>query len=469
MQVRFLSQLSLFLAILTFPQLFTSNGNSVFCSAVSWGAEVLEFGQSGQDGEPANQGKDGRDGNNLTVFADGSPINIDLSGENGFPGEDGIQGKDGICEEQPENVSQNLHGSDGGNGGDGGDGGNGGNGGSLTVYTTDKSYLQQIQVVASGGKGGEPGRGGSGGKGCKCTQSYWNQEVCTGKPGSPDYSCTTKEFKCQDGYDGRNGRNGRKGRDGSLGTLTLINLDKPLVPDSPSATVTVADLKDRGFTLSRNEWENRTGAASLLAPGSIIADRYKELVRRIEHNVILVWDAPQPVSDFADRQVILNLTGENKVQITFPKEVWLETTTVEQNNITEFFVFNAVLEKDVTRLNSQGLSGNGTNLQLNLVDLANQSDLVLTDFSQIKYRVTRSAQESRYRQVFDYKTIYEGKVPPELVEYDRNNFALHLGQLPIPPEDLQPGVAVEVQLIANRSFADRSKEQRITVREIIPK
>jgi hypothetical protein len=55
------------------------------------------------------------------------------------------------------------------------------------------------------------------------------------------------------------------------------------------------------------------------------------------------------------------------------------------------------------------------------------------------------------------------------VEYDRNSFALRLGQLPIPPEYLQPGVAVEVQLIANRSFADNSKEQRITVQEIIPK
>ncbi|MBE9166379.1 collagen-like protein [Pleurocapsales cyanobacterium LEGE 06147] len=469
MQVRFLSQLSLFLAIFTFPQLLISNGNSIFCSAASWGAEIMEFGQPGQDGEPANKGKDGQDSDNLTVFADGSPMTIDLSGENGFPGEDGIQGKDGICEEQPENASQNLHSSDGGNGGDGGDGGNGGNGGSLTVYATDKSYLKQIQVVARGGEGGEPGKGGKGGIGCKCNKSYWNQEVCTGKPGSSDYSCTTKEFKCQDGYDGRDGRNGRKGRDGNLGTLTLINLDKPLVPDRPSATVTVADLKDRGFTLSRNEWENRTGAASLFAPGSIIAARYTELVKRVEQNVLLVWDAPQPVSNFADRQVTLSLAGEKNVQITFPKDVWLETTTIEQNNITEFFVFNAVLEKDVTRLNSQGLSGNGTNLKLNLVDIANKSDLVLTEFSKIRYRVTRSAQESRYRQVFDYKTIYEGSVPSELVDYNRNTFALHLGQLPIPPEYLQPGVAVEVQLIANRSFADNSKEQRIAVREIIPK
>jgi hypothetical protein len=320
MQIRFLSKLSLFLAIFTFPQLFVAHSNSIFCAAISWGAEVMDFGQPGQDGQPANKGQDGRDSDNLTVFADGSPMNIDLSGENGFPGEDGIEGNNGICEEQPQ-TSQNLHNSDGGNGGDGGDGGNGGNGGSLTVYATDKSYLQQIQVIASGGKGGEPGRGGAGGQGCKCAQSYWNEEVCTGKPGSPDYNCTTKEFTCQDGYDGRNGRNGRKGRDGSLGTLTLINLDKPLVPDRPSATITVADLKDRGFTLSRNEWENRTGATALFAPGSIIADQYKELVRRVEQNVILVWDAPQPVSDFAAHQVTLTLTGENNVEINFPKNV----------------------------------------------------------------------------------------------------------------------------------------------------
>ena len=466
MKVHFSAKFSLFLTILALPQFFTATADSILCSP-SLAAEIRELGKEGQPGQPGIAGQRGNNSDSLTVFADGTPMTLDLSGENGLSGSDGNVGNPAICGDRGADVDYDIRQANGGNGGDGGDGGDGGNGGSLTVYTTDKSHLAQIYVTATGGEGGEPGQGGEGGEGCQCSSSYWNQQSCTGKPGRDDYNCTTEEFRCQDGYEGRRGRSGRKGKQGRLGNLTLINLDKSLTPDRPIATIAIAQLRDRGFTLSKNEWETKTGATSLFAPGSVIADRYQELVNRVESTVLLVWDAPQPFNNFSQEQITLKLTEEEdeKVDVSIPDNLWLETTTLKRDNITEFFVFNALKEKEVTRLKSQGLSGNGSNLTVKLQDMAGKSDLLLTDFS-LRYRTSRS-RESEFRRVFDYRTVYEDKVPPEAIEYQNNQFIINIGQLPIPPEALERGKVVEIKLTANRSFAGKSKKQDIIVRDTL--
>ena len=467
MPLRFLGKtFSLAFLFLVLPQFVPTISSSLLCSYDLKAEEIQSFGKIGSDSPSGQKGQDGRDSDSLTVFADGSPMTLDLSGENGFSGENGLQGGEPLCEEQPEDAKKNLQAPSGGNGGDGGDGGTGGNGGSLTIYTTDKSYLQQIYAIAVGGEGGAGGVGGVGGEGCQCSVPYWNKQTCTGKPGSSKYKCTTVEFQCTDGVSGRTGRNGRVGRNGRLGTLTVINLDKSLAPDQPQATISIAELKDRGFTLSKNHWETRNGATNLLAPGSIIADQYQELVTRQEHTVLLAWDAAQPVNDFVNQRVTLALAGEDDVKITFPEELWLETNELKRDKITEIFVFNAILEKDVTRLKSEGFSGVGANLQLGLVDRANQSDIINTSFS-LKYRVSNSTDDARFRRIVDYKTKYEGEVPADAIIRNGDQFSLNLGQLPIPPQYLENGTAVELQLTVNRSFGDRSKMQKITVRDIL--
>lgn len=461
MLLRFFGRLFLAFVILGVPQFSSHTASSILCSSLARASDVENFGEEGQDGTVGQKGQNGRDSDSLTVFADGSPMTLDLSGENGFAGTNGTIGQNAICDGELREKSNNLQASNGGNGGDGGDGGNGGNGGSLTIYTTDKSYLQQIYVVATGGEGGEPGVGGQGGDGCKCPVSYWEEQTCKGD------NCTTKELQCTDGYDGRTGRSGRVGGDGRLGTLTVINLDKSLAPDRPQAVLSLGELQDRGFTLSKNEWENKTGATSLLAPGSIVADEYKELVARHERTVLLVWDASQPVAEFAEEEVTLSLDEQNNPQVVFPKDLWLETSEIQREQISEFFVFNAIREKDVTRLKSEGLSGIGANLTLSLVDEAQKSNVLNTDFS-LRFRVSKSADEARFLRVFDYKTKYEGQVPSEAIERNGDRFTIKIGQLPIPPEFLELGTAIEVQVVANRSFAEKySKEQKITVRDVI--
>lgn len=467
MQIRFFSKLALFITILSIPQFITSApiASSLLCSSVL-AADVESLGETGDHGETGIKGENGRNSDNLTVFADGTSMTLDLAGGDGVTGEQGVKGYDALCEQATgEKVGKNLRGADGGNGGDGGDGGVGGNAGSLTVYTTNKEHLKQIYVIAAGGEGGTPGSGGEGGFGCECDRPYWNEETCFGKPGSADYSCTTEEFQCVDGYSGKKGRNGRKGRNGKIGNLTLINLDKSLSPDFPEVTAPISELKGRGFTLSKNIWQSKDNASALFAPGSIIADKYKELVARHEHSVLVVWDAPQPVENFDDKKITLSLKGEDDANIFLPEDLWLETKTVKRDNLTELFVFNAVRTKDVADLTIDGLFGQRANLELDIFDEAEQSNLIDTDFS-IKYRV---GEESEKKNFFGgsstvYQTKYEGAIPPEAIAQEGNLFTLKLGALPIPPEHLQPGLEVELEVVAKRSLGDNLQIKRLSTR-----
>ncbi|MCC0176618.1 collagen-like protein [Waterburya agarophytonicola K14] len=470
MQVRFISKVSLFIAVLALPQLIPSASTSQpwLCSSVL-AADNKPLGESGDSGEAGEKGVNGRNSDNLTVFADGSPMTLDLSGGNGAPGQQGVEGYDAFCDRQStKNVGKDLRGADGGSGGDGGDGGIGGNGGSLTVYTTEKEHLKQIHVIAAGGAGGAPGKAGEGGEGCECDRPYWNEETCFGDPGSPDYSCTTQEFQCTDGYSGRKGRTGRKGRDGKDGILTLINLDKTLAPDLPEVTAPISELKGRGFTLSRNIWQIKDDATSLFAPGSIIASKYKELVARHEHSVLVVWDAPQPVENFDDKQITLSLKGEDEASIFLPEDLWLETKTVKRDNVSELFVFNAVRKKEVDDLTIDGLFGQGLGLELDIFDEAEQSNLVGTDFS-LKYRVGEKSEDKNFfgGSSTIYKTKFEGSIPSEAIAQKGNLFTLQLGKLPIPPEHLKPGLEVEIEVMAKRSLGENSQVQQLSTRTTI--
>ena len=472
MQIRFVNKLlfmTAFVTILAPGQFYAPNSISqtLLCSSVL-AEEGTSLGKEGDDGNTGAKGANGRNSDNLTVFADGTPMTLDLTGGNGAVGQAGGEGKNALCEQQTEAVGRNLRGADGGNGGDGGDGGGGGNAGSLTVYTTNKEHLKQIYVIAAGGEGGEAGEAGLGGEGCQCDRPYWNEETCFGEPGSSNYSCTTEEFQCIDGYSGRKGREGRKGRDGKIGTLTLINLDKSLAPDFPEVTAPISELKGRGFTLSRNIWQNKDNASSLFAPGSIIADKYKELVARHEHTVLLVWDAPQPVENFGNKKITLSLKGENDANISLPEDLWLEAKAVKRDNLTELFVFNAVHRNDVADLNIEGLYGQGANLELEILDEADKSNLIATDFK-IKYRVGEEAEnKSIFGNNTTYTTKYEGAIPPEAIAVVEDNlFTLKIGELPIPPEYLQPGLKVELEVTAERSLGDNALVKKLSTRTAI--
>jgi hypothetical protein len=442
------------------PPVITFNG----CYDVVWSADIKSFGEDGQNGQSGLAGQNTKNSDDLTLFADGSPLTLDLAGLDGEKGQDGQDGKAANCESQPVDVSYNLQAPSGGNGGNGGNGGDGGNGGSLTIYTTDITNLKQIYVNAAGGKAGESGLAGRGGQACQCNNSYWNLETCTGNPNNSDYRCTTRKFRCQDGRQGSNGISGLRGRDGIVGKLTLVNLDKPLEPDESAATVTMATLKKKGYLLSKNKWETRNGAMALFAPGSIIDDQYLALAERIERSFLLVWNAPQQFSEFANQKITLGLEENQKIKVYLPNDLWIEATTQQRNKLTQFIIYNAIRAEDTTQLGSAKLSGSKRNLQLTLIDKGQQSDLIATKFK-IIYRTTRS--DARFRSVSDYITRYEGKIPEELVMLNGNKFTIKIGQLPIKPNNFQSGLGVEIKILALRYFAGYSAKQVITVKDIL--
>jgi hypothetical protein len=413
------------------------------------------YDRNGDRGSNGRSGRDGRSGENQTISADGSPVNLDLSGQNGEDGEDGERGSRTRCREERENVNYNINAPDGGVGGAGGKGGEGGNGGSLTVYYSNLADLKKIFVRAVGGEGGRGGQGGRGTAGCNCRRRSWEIKICTGTPGSPNYKCTNKVYRCYDGSDGRDGSFGQDGKSGSLGSLSIINSKEPLTDDTPTLKLAIAELANKQFNLSKNKWQQRQGATSLLAVGSVINDEYQEFEKRLEGTLKLIWQEKQPITSFANLTTTLNLNDSEQVEVTFPEDLWVDSSSKSQGKLTEFTVNYAIPKKEVTRLAVAEFADAGQNLKLNIVDLAAKSDLINTKF-RVKYRARDNFSGS-----FDYQTFYDGEISNEFVTRDHNRFTLALGKLKIPREALQSGTNVDIQVVAIRSLGGRSAQQTL--------
>ncbi|WP_414542556.1 collagen-like protein [Nostoc sp. CCY0012] len=454
MHKNFSSKLPLLLTFSLFTSFLPASG-SVLCSAVAlekFDRVSRNYDRHGSRGTDGRSGRDGRDGQNQTIFVDGSSVNLDLSGQDGEDGEDGSRGYRPTCNRQLGNVHYDIHAPNGGTGGNGGRGGDGGNGGFLTVHYTDLADLRNIFVRTTPGEGGRGGRGGSGALGCRCHRRSWEVETCTGTPGQPNYKCTKRRYRCYDGSSGSSGINGRNGNRGSLGILSIINGKEPLAADNPTLKLPISELTSQQFNLAKNKWNIRQGATSLLAPGSVIADEYREFEQRLEENFQLVWQEKQPITSFENQTVTVNLTDSKQVETTFPEDLWVEGNTKTEANLTTFTVNHAIPQKDVTRLAVAEFADAGENLKFNIVDLAAKSEVIQTQF-RVKFRA---------RERFGgYKTEYDGDIPNELVTRDHNRFILALGKLKIPDYALRPGVNVDIEVLATRSLGERSAQQTI--------
>ncbi|MEM1251730.1 MAG: collagen-like protein [Cyanobacteria bacterium P01_H01_bin.21] len=412
-------------------------------------ASTREFGQDARHGRNGRAGRDGRDGSNQTVRANGDPARIDLSGTDGEDGNYGENAEWVRCRRQPRNKRHNLQAADGGNGGHGGNGGRGGNGGTLRVHYADVSNLRQILVTADGGRGGRGGRGGDGTYGCECDDHRWTVEVCN------DGTCKEENYRCYDGRDGVDGRHGADGTSGSLGRLVVINQLESLPTANPNQTHTVASLANKTVSLSRNLWETRSGATSLLAPGSTIANEYEAYLGSIDRQFTLDWQAPQPAQSFTE-SVDLTLQSNGQVDIDFPEAYWLLGETIGDETLTTYRVDGIVPVEEVTQLAMGRVDGRSRTFEVNVVDLAQQSDVLETRF-EVRYSTSRN--DGRRRR---YDVAFEGPIPEELVQQDHNRFTLALGRLPIRSQLLSGGTQAEVELKIIRSYGSNSAEQTVT-------
>lgn len=416
------------------------------------------YNHDGSDGSNGRSGRNGGSGRDATVFADGSAVSLDLSGRNGEDGEDGEDGDRPRCGrrygDEKRNVKRDVHAPDGGDGGRGGNGGSGGNGGLLTVFYNNIADLKSILVRSEGGEGGRGGRGGQGARGCRCHRRSWTVKSCTGKKGTNSYKCKERRYRCYHGSHGRDAADGRDGNQGSLGILSLIKGKKQLAPDNPRVELKFSQLQDKSIRLSKNRWIIRRGAISLFAPGSVIADEYREFDKRVERDFQLIWQELQPISNFNRANLKLNLKDNGQIEVDFPKKLWLDISKNQEGDLTKLVVNNAIHQQEVTQLAVSDFAGHGKNLKLSIVDLARKSDIIKTRF-RIKYEI-----ESDDDNFFE-ETEYEADIPPEFVTRDYNRFILALGKLPIPEEGLRVGTKVSVKIEAIRSLGQRSTKQII--------
>ena len=460
MHKSFRYQLPLLLTFCLFTNLFPASAAVVCPTNVK---ESKIAGYYNRDGSNGRRGRDGRSGTNQTLNADGSAVNLDLSGKDGEDGEDGQPGYRPSCRNHPEEGWDNINAPNGGDGGSGGDGGNGGQSGEITVYYTNLADLKKIAVRAVGGEGGRGGRGARGAVGCSCGQRRWERETCTGSPGTPNRQCTRKVYRCYDGRDGSDGRNGHDGTRGRLGILSIVHGKEALADDKPTTEIGISQLANQQFNLSKNKWQIRQGAKSLLAIGSIIADEYREFERRLDGNFKLVWQEKQAINNFANQSVKLTLNDNQQIDIAFPENLWVDGTAKTTGSLTEYTVNHAIPKEDVTRLAVAEFANSGRNLGLRIVDLAAKSDVINTQF-RVKYRV-----QDNFDDAFNSQTLYEGEIPAELVSRSYNNFTLALGKLKIPHQALNPGVKVDIEVVAIRSLGGRSAQQKISWQGVIRK
>jgi hypothetical protein len=400
-------------------------------------------------------GINGRDGVSQTLTASGMPVNLDLSGQDGGNGSNGSDASPPDCEREHYTSigNGNKRAADGNNGENGGNGGSGGNGGNLTVYYTNLADLKNILVRSHGGNGGTAGHGGRGSYGCPCNEPNEEETICTGKPDSPNYKCKKKVHRCH------HGKRGQNGQQGNMGVLSIIRGTQELKSDNPTVKVPLSQAINKSIDLSKNKWNIRNGASALLAPGSIIAEQYREFERRIEGTFQLDWNEQKSAGSFADQIVTLSLNDDEQIKIDFPKDLWVLGNYVTQGTMTKYSVVNTIRRQDVTKLKVADFDGVGRNVNLKLVDLGGRADLLKTEFT-VKISTRNSDR-------FYDGTEYKAKIPPELVTRDYNRYIISLGKLPIPDRALETRTEVEIELTATRSLGERSAKQTIIWKDSI--
>jgi hypothetical protein len=416
------------------------------------------IGNDGRDGSSGRSGRDGSSGASQTVFATPNPATIDLSGQAGEDGDDGRDAERPYCHvdrgygrHHDDEIDYDLNGANGGNGGSGGNGGNGGSAGNLTLYYQNLTDLRNLSVRAIGGRGGRSGRGGYGSSGCRCPRRHWSVKKCTGT--GAEQKCHTREYSCTDGRNGWNGAEGRDGSTGAYGQLTLINRATALPADRTSHTTTFSDWQQQPIDLSRNYWDTATGAATLFAPGAVLADRYTYLADRVERSVQLQWQAPKPLSQFANLAARFEIDAEKQVQIRLPPEFWPKSNIQQTGNAVTVSIDQVMYRQDALKLGVVGLRGSGEQLAIKLLDVALQTDRVQTGAIAVKYRVKQGDGSLVAK--------FTGEVPAQFVSSRANEFVLGLGQLGIEPTALQAGTTVDLEISVARSFGANRADQVI--------
>lgn len=432
-------------------KIFFSTGSSL--SIVLWlglttGSQASDFGFEGRDGQQGYTGNRGYDGQSVTVKADGTSAQLDISGTDGANGGIGQDGYDAFSCNQPIGVSRNLTGARGGDGGYGGAGGSGGKAGSVTVYFEAQEQIHNVYVRSIAGRGGRGAWGGRPGQGCRCSQTHWNVPAPGGGPGT--------NYFCANGSSGLMGRTGQNGANGAEGRVTLIPQFAPVLPESPTQLIDMLTLDKQSYLLSQNKWEARKGAKLLFAPGSFISDSYTYYVGRNEAKVRLVWAAKRPLTDFKEYKVRLSLDG-TAAKLSFANGLWTDTSTSVVAGEQVITINAVVANSELGALSFERFKGVGQDHVIEVKDSAGQAD-VLMNTVKLQYFLNISGQ---------YQKKFDAVVPPEALEVSAERLSIKMNGLGIPPELFKQNTQAYAGLVVTRKLAEQSVSYQLATYYVI--
>jgi|GEM_PF-5148400 len=293
------------------------------------------------------------------VQAKGQPERLLLNGRDGRDGgqgRDGYHGSDGsngYCRTERDRADGG-DGQDGGNGDDGDRGENGSSGGDVLVQFEDPSHLRMIYIQALGGEGGRGGPGGYGGRG-----------------GRGGYGCNGG----RNGFDGRDGRNGYVGSNGSQGadgTLYIKRGFEELLPSATDVSISLRQLFAETTTIRKNFWLEKSGARTLLAPGSVVSNRYFDYQRTTTLFVKGILTSDQKLSEeiLGQRLSVRFNSAYTEPEITFNNDRIIVFLSREQEGDTFTYKIDSIYNSDDYFHFRAGIRGEiGNNRRILLSDL----------------------------------------------------------------------------------------------------
>ncbi len=415
----------------------------VKCAVPFWliaGSAIAQsqFGYSGRNGDSGRDGRNGRDGLAIEVIGGRGAQSFDVSG---YDGEDAGQGENGFSAtncQQPQRPSHNVVGAEGGDGGRGGNGGSGGNTGEIRAYVNDISELKQVLVRGVPGRGGRSAWGGRGGEGCNCQESSW-EIPASGEGGSPS------RYYCQNGSRGRDAGSGSQGSNGGYGQVVIVPGGVRIEAEKPSIYIDMAKMGEQVWHVTKNHWEQKRGATSLFASGSQMADSYFLFKSRTDKAVKFVWNAPRPVTAFANWQMLLRLEGE-EAKFYLPDGVWFEGVWSEEGDVRVYTFNKVVTTNELAYIQFESFNGIGEAHEIVIKDSQGMAHM-LNHKLHVQFQTVESGQWKKHLDV---------EIPAESFTVEPTRIVINLAKAGVDPALLSLGKKSWIQVMVGRSLGQNS-------------
>lgn len=233
---------------------------------------------------------------------------------------------------------------------------------------------------------------------------------------------------------GRPGMMGSNGSHGQMGRALLIPSATQVQPDDTYDSRDVSLLNGYMVTLAKNNYVQKSGLLSMLAPGSQLQDTYDLWTGRDVKTASVKWSASRQAADFKGIAADFKYSTSG-IQMNMPMSLMSLVTSNTQGANTDFNVMAVV-----PRAEAEGVKfafeGTGYDTIVRVLDPTLEPQL-LTDNYNIKL----------YRDRFGGDDLnWEGDLTPEYMGFDGKNVILKIGKLPAKDADktFKPGKDIKV-------------------------